>query len=156
MILFNDCYCKLVLLFQINTNGYVVLGDKTYDRNQPTSWDLLFLPRLKAVAEASGFAIVAPLWTDNDISFHNSTVTYQQYDKNLRFGSQSQTLVNDILAEVRSDVFAFTPFSDFRISWAMIITWKNMYPRVFFDPSKDTSVSRDDIFYDIRTEKCEE
>ncbi|KAK2146250.1 hypothetical protein LSH36_622g00023 [Paralvinella palmiformis] len=124
---------------QINTNGYVVLGDKTYDRNQPTSWDLLFLPRLKAVAEASGFAIVAPLWTDNDISFHNSTVTYQQYDKNLRFGSQSQTLVNDILAEVRSDVFAFTPFSDFRISWAMIITWKNMYPRVFFDPSKDTS-----------------
>lgn len=112
----------------MNTNGYVILGENTYIKAQQTDWDLLFTQTFRDQVKNSGFAILAPLWTDNHSSFPDAAVTYQQYDKNLRFGSQNKSLVNDVLATAQEDVTKYLALQDFTATWVMIITWNNMYP----------------------------
>ena len=104
---------------------------------------MLFTQTFRDQVKNSGFAILAPLWTDNDSSFPDAALTYQQYDKNLRFGSQNKSLVNGVLATAQEDVTKYLALQDFTATWVMIITWNNMYPRQLYDPSKDKYVSRE-------------
>jgi len=68
------------LSFQIYSNGYVTFG-LAFKSRYPDNLvkEMLSTDKLKN-AKKQGFAIIAPLWTDNDAS--NGRVSYQIYDEN--------------------------------------------------------------------------
>ena len=78
---FDDVYegqCKLVLCLQIYTNGYVTFG-LNFESRYPDRLNkyLLSYPKRQA-AKKQGFAMLAPMWTDNDA--RAGDVYYHIYD----------------------------------------------------------------------------
>jgi len=64
--------------FQIYSNGYVTFG-LNYDNRYPDRFGKEMLSYAKrGIAQMQGFAMLAPLWTDNDA--RTGTIYYQIYD----------------------------------------------------------------------------
>ena len=64
---------------QIYTNGYVTFG-LSYESRYPVKLDKNMLSYYKrGRARLQGFAMLSPMWTDNDA--HQGSVTYHIYDQ---------------------------------------------------------------------------
>ena len=95
-------------IFQISTSGYIVLGSKYNRKNTPST----FPPGVK---------IIAPYWTDIDLSEGNGSFFINEYSE--------FTNITDSLSDLISNhTSIYGNIADFTPSYMLICTWKDVQP----------------------------
>lgn len=125
---------------QIYSSGYVTLGEE-FTRCTPGSFDSLLNNRKRQSVRQSGFAMLAPLWSDTHVSssatFSSYTnVYYHIYDSTdtLTRDVDETVTMNYVLEKAKDDAMNYGGVSDIEPTWVMVITWKNMQPRLWYRP----------------------
>ncbi|KAI0231036.1 Mucin-like protein, partial [Lamellibrachia satsuma] len=91
----------------------------------------------RQIANKQGFAMLAPLWTDNDARFGN--VYYHIYDITQHTTtSDDQARVKHAINHANDDVIAHGGVSVAGVTWVMVITWGQLIPRMHYRLSYDS------------------
>ncbi|KAI0221767.1 Dedicator of cytokinesis protein 1 [Lamellibrachia satsuma] len=116
---------------KIYTNGYVTFGLNFERRFPDTLSKNLFSYTKRQTANKQGFAMLTPLWTDNDA--RSGAVYYHIYDLT-KPGSTAadQARVKHAVDQARRDVIAHGGVSITDVTWVMVITWSQMLPRMYY------------------------
>ncbi|KAK2162840.1 hypothetical protein NP493_1501g01086 [Ridgeia piscesae] len=116
----------------IYTNGYVTFG-LNFESRYPDNLNKDLLSYAKRVtAKKQGFAMLAPLWTDNDAQYGD--IFYHVYDLT-QPGSTStdQARVKHAIDHAKQDVLNNGGVSVTDVTWVMVVTWTGMIPRLYYN-----------------------
>ncbi|KAI0210407.1 Mucin-like protein [Lamellibrachia satsuma] len=115
----------------IYTNGYVTFGLNFASRYpHRLNKDILSYAK-RQTAKKQGFAMLAPLWTDNDA--RTGDVYYHIYDLTQPGSTSSdQARVKHAIDHARYDVITSGGLSVTDVTWVMVVTWKDMVPRLYY------------------------
>ncbi|KAI0237078.1 Mucin-like protein [Lamellibrachia satsuma] len=85
----------------------------------------------RQTANNQGFAMLAPLWTDNDARYGD--VYYHIYDLTMPGSTATdQARVKHIIDHARDDVIKNGGVSVTDVTWVLVITWSHMIPRMYY------------------------
>ncbi|KAK2158335.1 hypothetical protein NP493_1807g00024 [Ridgeia piscesae] len=131
--IFNGLYKRM----KIYSNGYITFG-LNFESRYPDRMDKNMLGYAKRkTAQKQGFAMLAPLWTDNDARY--GQVYYHIYDKTQPGPtSKDKARVKHAVDHARDDVIENGGVSVTAVTWVMVITWSHMLPRMYYSPWYDS------------------
>ena len=84
-------------------------------------------------ALGKGFAMIAPLWTDNDA--RSGDVFYNNYDTSI--DNINSDVATAVFQRAQSDVRKYSGYTEVSVSWVGIVTWSKMIPRMWYNPLLD-------------------
>jgi len=103
-----------------------------FDGRQPKrDFRSMFDSTKMAAARDKGFAMIAPLWTDND--GRHGSVFYHVYDSAL----DSQSATAKKVFERATNVLKSYRSVDGNALWVLVVTWTAMRPRMWYSPVLD-------------------
>ncbi|KAI0239923.1 Mucin-like protein [Lamellibrachia satsuma] len=124
--IFNGQYKRM----KIYTNGYVTFGMNFENRYPDTLNKEMLSYAKRQTAEKQGFAMLAPLWTDNDAV--SGDYYYHIYDLTKPgTSSTDQARVKHATDHARLDILKNGGVSVTDATWVMVITWSRVLPRMY-------------------------
>ena len=96
--------------------------------------DMLSASKKKVVGK-SGFAVIAPMWTDADAT--KGDVFYHVYDRATERLSDDKVNTSYVMTLAAEDVMTYGGLSDVHPSWVMVVTWVDQLPRASYNPLND-------------------
>ena len=105
-----------------------------YDGRQPKKlFHNMFDSVKMTTALSKGFAMIAPLWTDND--GRSGNVFYNNYDSSLE--NYYPAVATTVFQRAQSDIRKYSSYTDVTVSWVGVVTWSKMIPRMWYNPLLD-------------------
>ncbi|KAI0230680.1 hypothetical protein LSAT2_019006 [Lamellibrachia satsuma] len=130
--LFDNIYTNVLVIY---THGYVALSQRL-NRRTPADIRKAMTAIVKQRSRRYGFGILAPLWTDNDCS-HGKTF-YHVYDSTKTTSDPVEKARMEAIMELaKDDVIKYSGELDFVPTWVLVVTWRNMLPRLNYDAVLD-------------------
>ncbi|KAK2160812.1 hypothetical protein NP493_1626g00009 [Ridgeia piscesae] len=132
--IFNGQYKRM----KIYSNGYVTFG-LNFESRYPVRLRTNMLGYMKRkTAQKQGFAMLAPLWTDNNARY--GEVYYHIYDLTQPGSTPTdKARVKHAVDHARDDVVENSGVSVTDVTWVIVITWNRMLPRMYYSPWYDSS-----------------
>ncbi|KAK2165544.1 hypothetical protein NP493_1362g01015 [Ridgeia piscesae] len=121
---------------KIYANGYVTFGLNFESRYPDRLSKYLLVNTKRNIAQKKGFAMLAPLWTDNDA--RKGKVYYHIYDLTQPGSTLTdKARVKHAVDYAKDDVVENSGVSVTDVTWVMVITWSDMLPRMYYSTEYD-------------------
>lgn len=132
MHIFKQTFTKA----NIYSNGYITMNTPFEGRQPKRGFRSMFDSTKMADALNKGFAMIAPLWTDNDGRY--GSVFYQVYDKALGdVDGQDSANATTVFERAQRDVNYHSSHTNVDVAFVGVITWVGMLPRMWYNPLLD-------------------
>ncbi|KAI0213904.1 hypothetical protein LSAT2_001008 [Lamellibrachia satsuma] len=135
----------------VYTHGYVTLSQRSNFRT-PVDIRKAMTPKVKKHSRRYGFAILAPLWTDNDCS--RGKTFYHVYDsKKTTSDATKQAEKDKIMNKAKEDIVKYSGELDVTPTWVLVVTWFQVLPRLNYNSERDQPNTYQLVFMSDRDKK---
>jgi len=108
----------------------------SYESRTPNMFTGMFSALKITNVEKFGFAMFAPMWTDNNAK--EGRVLYHVYDRAITgMSDDEKATALHAMTLATDDVRNAGGSSDFRPTSVIVVTWENVLPRMSYDPQND-------------------